>query len=647
MNRQHLGAAALFIALSVAYTWPLAPNLERAVSDPGDPFINVWILDWDFWATFHQPLRLFHANAFHPAQYSLAYSENLYGLAILLFPLRAGGVAPITVYNVAMLAGFAFCGFAAYLLGRHLTGSFAAGMAAGIFYAFVPFRFTHLAHLQHVWGGWLPLLLLALLLYARQPSPQRASAFAVVFLMNGLTNIHYLLFGAFAAAVTAVLLLPRRDWRNLAVATGAALLVLAPFLYPYAMVAKLYGMRSYAETLRFSAFAFDWISHPAEPERRLFPGFVAMSCVVAALFWLMGSLFLRWRHGAAPLGMTSSVEEIDNPATRQPDNPAPQPATLLGLLWISIGFLGSLGLHFEFHKFLYGAVPGFRAVRVPARWAVIAYIGAAILAAVVTMAIGRRHRWLAYVVPIAFAIELYPGPIRWWLAIPEAPPVYRFLAAEARTPIAELPMGGPAEYFHLFRSTHHHRPMVNGISGHAPQVTMDLTAKWSALSDDFVDSLAAVGVKRIVVHTELLGPRGEETRAWLQREQNRGRLAFVRRFERDWVFAPGPGPRAPLDLWNVHGTQATTGGVDYPQGVRSRGEGYFSGWAKSPHGIRGVDIVFENGRVRHRAHWKKGRFALSLPQRPANIRRDTDFQVEITDGTGAVTRLESRWLRWD
>src|SRR5687768_12229608 len=88
MARQHLGAAILFIALSIAFTWPLAPNLGRAVSDPGDPFINIWILDWDWWATLHQPLRLFHANAFHPAKYSLAFSENLYGLAVLLFPLR-------------------------------------------------------------------------------------------------------------------------------------------------------------------------------------------------------------------------------------------------------------------------------------------------------------------------------------------------------------------------------------------------------------------------------------------------------------------------------------------------------------------------------------------------------------------------------
>src|SRR5207248_9982673 len=62
MWRPHVFAAALFAALAVAMTWPLTANLGSAVAWPGDPFINAWILDWDRWATFHQPLSLFNAN---------------------------------------------------------------------------------------------------------------------------------------------------------------------------------------------------------------------------------------------------------------------------------------------------------------------------------------------------------------------------------------------------------------------------------------------------------------------------------------------------------------------------------------------------------------------------------------------------------
>src|SRR5512142_456087 len=123
--RHHAAAAAIFIVLAIAMTWPLAPRIATAITDPTDPFINTWILDWDHYATFHRPLTLFDANTFYPEHDTLAYSENLYGIAMLLMPFLALGLAPVTAYNLAMLAGFAFCGFAAYLLGFRLTGSFA------------------------------------------------------------------------------------------------------------------------------------------------------------------------------------------------------------------------------------------------------------------------------------------------------------------------------------------------------------------------------------------------------------------------------------------------------------------------------------------------------------------------------------------
>src|SRR5437016_5249104 len=114
-------------------TWPLARNLGTAVANPGDPYLNVFILDWDWYAVTHHPLALFDANIFYPAKHALAFSENLFGIAIFLFPLRALGVTPIAAYNVAMLAGFALSGFVVYVLGHFVSESVPAGIAAGIF----------------------------------------------------------------------------------------------------------------------------------------------------------------------------------------------------------------------------------------------------------------------------------------------------------------------------------------------------------------------------------------------------------------------------------------------------------------------------------------------------------------------------------
>src|SRR5258708_6865535 len=278
-------------------TWPLARNLGSAVANTGDPLINIWILDWDWYATLHHPFSLFQANAFYPARCALAFSAKLHGIALFLFPLRIVGVGPVGAMNVAMLAGFALSGFAAYLLGELATRSTVAGIAAGVFYAFVPFRFVHLSQVQFVWGWPLPLLVYALLRYERKPTGANAALFGVVFVLNGLANIHALLLGSVAIAITVLIVRPR--WRLLLAATALSVLVLLPFLVPYWRASKLYGMqRSAQETMQYSAVASDWLHvaqesrvyarrlmDPAiDPERRLFPGALAIVLGLAG-FW--------------------------------------------------------------------------------------------------------------------------------------------------------------------------------------------------------------------------------------------------------------------------------------------------------------------------------------------------------------------------
>lgn len=638
----HVLAAITFIALSIANTWPLAANLDRAVSDPGDPFICAWILDWDWYATFHQPLSLFHANAFYPAKYALAFSENLYGIALLLFPLRALGLAPLAAFNVAMLAGFAFCGFAAYLLGARLTNSFAAGLAAGVFYAFVPFRFVHLPHVQHVWGGWLPMMLFALLLYGERPARKRALFFAAMFVMNGLTNIHFLFFGAFAAAITALLLIPRRSWRELLLATLVALAILAPFLYPYAAASKLYGMqRTVDDVMRFSATASDWLPHDGEPERRLYPGALALLVAAAGLL-------------------------------------SRRSARLLALLWIAIGFVGSLGLHTQFHAFLYGAVPGFRAIRVPARWAVIAYIGLAILIALATAMLATRNRIAAFAVPLAFAITLWQAPVRWFLIDPQPSPVYTWLARQSlQGGVIELPIHQESDYDILFRSTVHHQPIVNGVSGFAPpqRTEIDTLQATVPIPDALVDRLLASNVELLILHADLLGERAPEWRDWLRRELDRGRLQFVDRFdtksEGDYLFRIGerlprrdhPQLAALLDGRPACGG-ALMGALDFPPPEFTfHRSAIVSGWVVSRNGIRSVDLWFNNRRTRYPAKLQpdaalasrcagvpnvtRARYLAILYDRPPDIREVTDVQVEVTDAHGRKTVFDDRWITWD
>ncbi|HKO01009.1 MAG TPA: hypothetical protein VJ032_04920 [Thermoanaerobaculia bacterium] len=633
MSKQHAAAATLFCALAVLMTWPLATHLSTAVAAPGDPFINAWILDWDFYATLHQPLALFHANAFFPAKYSLAFSENLYGVALLLFPLRAIGVEPLTAHNIAMLMGFAFSGFAAYLLGARITGSFSAGIAAGVFHAFVPFRFTHLVHVQHVWSGWLPMLIVVLLHYRDRPTWRRAALFGAVFLMNGLTNVHWLLFGSIAIAATVMIVRPRL--LPLAVATLAALALLTPFLVPYVEASKLYGMtRHLDEVTQFSATWSDWIhADAAEPERRVFPGLLAIAVGLIAF------VVARRRREALSIA----------------------------LLWIVIGIAGSLGAHFFFHQFLFDYVPGFRAIRAPARWAEIAYVGMSILIAFTTAALPRRWR---SIVALVFIVALWQAPIRWHLAVADAPPVYRWLRdAEFRGGVIELPVEeGIFEYEYLLRATTHHRPLVNGVSGFRPPELRRVSSLKN--SDAFVDELRRIDCSLIVVHGDHVSAA---TRAWLKRELDRGRIGFLRRLDAgalgDWLFTTRGATttdRGEVDTFLAgHATRgnATFGALDYPSNdERMTDRVLISGRAVSPFGIRAVNLLFDNGRTRLPAmliddpklaelvalypQTPKPRFVAAFAMRPKGVRRFTDVQVEIIDGRGERTLLPNRFIEW-
>src|SRR4051794_9843569 len=318
-SKKHATAFILFAVLSIFMTWPLLPNINRAVAYPGDPYITTWVLDWDWHATLHQPGRLFQANIFYPAKYALAFSENLYGIAVVLFPLRALGASPLTAYNAAMLLGYTLCGFGAYLLAFEITGSVWGGIAAGIFYAFLPYRFTHAPHVQYVWAGTLPILLFAFIRYRRTPDWRHAIGFGAAFVWNGLSNVHFFFFGTIAIAMTIAILRP--PLRRIAITGGIALLLIAPFLYPYRAASKLYGMeRSWNETMSFSAMPGDWLLNnrawrpyptlndaATDPERWLFPGAIALGLAIVAF------ASRDWK----PLALAWS--------------------------WILLGFIGSLG----------------------------------------------------------------------------------------------------------------------------------------------------------------------------------------------------------------------------------------------------------------------------------------------------------------
>jgi hypothetical protein len=254
-------AALFFAAATVAMTWPLVTGLPHFLSDPGDPYLNTWILHWDWRAVFHDPLHLFDANIFYPHKLSLAFSENMIGAAVFGFPFYFAGFAPITVYNIVFLLGMFLSGLGAWALAREMTGDGTASLIAGIFYEFVPFRFSHLPHIQMQWGGFLPLALLFLWRFFRTKRSADLVWFSLLFAWNALANVHFGIFGGLAFLLTCAICLTReRLWMSrrvtsrIALALSASLLLIAPIYAPYFVAAHLYHFRrSLGEIAYFSA----------------------------------------------------------------------------------------------------------------------------------------------------------------------------------------------------------------------------------------------------------------------------------------------------------------------------------------------------------------------------------------------------------
>lgn len=766
-----------FLTLAVAFTWPLARNLDRAVSDPGDPYLTTWILDWDLHALVHAPLGIFDAPVFHPARQTLAFSENLIGIAVLLLPFKIAGAGPIAINNFALLLGFAFSGYAGSVLCRVAGASTAAAVVGGIFYAFVPFRFDHIAHIQFVWGGWLALVLAALLYFSRMPNARRAALLAGAIVMNGLTNIHQLAFAAVAIVITAVLLasareepFERRTWMLFLTSVVTAHLVLIPFLLPYKSVSERYEMKRNPEEVRMgSATWSDWIvatdrsavygdtqaAKRASGEHRLFPGLVVLLLAAAALLTARreptvlraaSPRALRWARAmdtvlVAAIAITYfaltdgrvivklggvrllraewstavtvtlllvviraviAVPDVAGGGTLRQRILASRytSATLAAILWILTGLVASFGTRSFLHSFLYSKVLMFQSIRVPARWAVVAYVGLAVLAALgVDAALRGRTRRVATAVAVALAAlmayDVHPVARPWFMTAEIGGDVHRWLRdAPFRGAVVELPLTpyGENEVLAMLAATIHHRPLVNGASGFESPEHRELTelAAQTPIGDGFLVKLRSIGCGLVVVHADRLGALGDTTRQWLAREMAARRLQFVRRFDHetrgDYVFAisgsgddvrrlaadsrPDPAGRTPLQ--NAEGFISSNavsynaspfGFVEWPrEGTVVARELDVRGWALSPAGIDRVDALIGNGAHRIPCRlvdrqdinavfpWydrsRPAAFSLKLSERPRGVGLLTDVQIELHDRAGRTMRLRDVPIVW-
>jgi hypothetical protein len=490
----------LFAGLAVLHTWPLAsaPGTHSR-NDNADVLLNEWIMAWVAHQVLRDPLRLFHANIFHPEPNVLAFSEHLFVQGMLGAPLHWLGVSPVAVHNLVILAGLALTGWAMCFVMTRWTGDWMAGLVAGSLFAFNAHTLTRMAHVQAMHVEFLPFALLALDRLLRRPGMRPAVALGLLFALQGLASNHLLVFTTFAL-VAAALVRPedwwgRRGWQvagYLALAAVVGVLIVTPFLLPYYRVrAELGLVRGLEEISMYSGLwqaylttggrlHFGWWSGwfwPQSGGTALFPGATAIGL----------ALFAVWR----------GVAWTDRRAR-------------MGLVAAAVGFVLSFGLAVPGYLWLYHSFPLLQGIRAPIRFGHLFLAAIAVLAGFGLARVRRarlRPGWRRLATAAVFllvTLEALRAPMGFTSALP-TPEAYGYLATEPGAVVAEFPFFAPRDFHrngpYVRHSTTHWRPILNGYSGFLPA---SYHRHWEGLRDfpapSALSALARAGVTHVVVH---------------------------------------------------------------------------------------------------------------------------------------------------
>ncbi|HEY3130478.1 MAG TPA: hypothetical protein VGL91_13540 [Acidobacteriota bacterium] len=534
----------IFFVASLVMTWPVAFQAWSNIpSNPGDPLLCVWMQMWVYRAITHfKILSFFDANIFFPASKTLALSEHLLADQVLFAPAYALTANPVFAYNVVWFFSFVLSGVAMFALAYYWTRSYGPSMVAGFIYAFFPTRFSQSGHIQLLSIYWAPLALLFLDRYLRNrkwSDLSMTAGCAVMQIWAGFYAGYFLLMIIFLYYGGYHLWEQIRPQRKDIILILLIAVLVFPLTYPYLVIKNRFGFeRGLPEILAFSAdLGKSFLSVPPENalygerfrrfdanlgylEKRLFFGFLPMALVLTAL--------LRRRRDDGFLYLAyGSI-----------------------LVFAIVLSLGPSLVWFEKIKFtplpyriLYELLPGFSAMRVPARVMLLGMVPVAIFAALAVKSMGKKQ-WISLLVLAGLFLE-YRVKLVPMAHVPvgaEVPPVYNWLAKSDRTGgVLELPAGNLpyGECLYVYFSAYHFKPMVNGFSGYLPGYYFEILSELNRpVSNQTLTYLKAIGVDTLVLHRNLLDPK-----PWDQLAQQ-GKMAELARFGDDQVFSVQVNPEA-------------------------------------------------------------------------------------------------------
>jgi hypothetical protein len=534
-----------FVAFSVYATWPLAGHpATRVPYNLIDPLLNVWIFSWGAHAIVHAPLSFFNANMFFPDHLTFAFTESNIGQSLPVAPIYWLTGNGVLMVNIALLTLYAVGSFGAYLLAREFGAPRSAAFVAGIAFGLSPYRLSQAVHIHVAALHVIPFVLVLLVRLRTRPARWLVPAIGVTLAYQVWSSLSGGAITACAIAVWAAWELGTRRraalpaLRSAAVGCVIAGVLVVPLLIPYIQARRMYPdqyahppqevldlsarWRSYLSPALSGGPIVDgpnrWIErqHGDEPgawEKHLFPGWTLS---LAALIAVGGAITAWLRRRTAPrvdgVGFALAL-------------------TVAGVV-LSLGpRLGGdpSGLPLPFA--LLTLTPG-HLLRVPARFGSIVALGLG-LGVALTLA-KARVRWrpgLAALLVLGFAIELMPTQFP-TVRAPDINSAHRAINGRPggvlALPTVEIlheQVGGAIgllerEPVHLYLSTAHFRPVVNGYSAfQTPEWWQVVRNVQDFPSVPSIRALQGRGVQTVVIESSMVGGTrwehtGERLAAW-------------------------------------------------------------------------------------------------------------------------------------
>jgi len=283
----------LLAALVFVHLLPLSLHPRRGITDGMDTLLVAWIM-----ARLPQNLLagapLLDGRAFFPYADSLSFSELFGPQAAAAYPVSLASGNPLLGYNAVFFLSFVFAAFAMYLLVRELTENDFAAVAAGAVFAFSSYPMMHMAHLQLLTTGFIPLAFRELHRFARAGAWKNALLFALYFTLQAMSCIYYALF--FSSVLLVVLpVFAVLQFRRLGIARLAKLAaavipaggILALVSLPYSALLDKFAftrelvpgadLGNYLAPVPRNVLWGKWLSPLGQDEAYLFPGLVALA----------------------------------------------------------------------------------------------------------------------------------------------------------------------------------------------------------------------------------------------------------------------------------------------------------------------------------------------------------------------------------